>query len=648
MKVKLLSLLFLLSLFTVPACAQIQNIYDNDPAQKIPLGMERVKHRFIPATGGKVDKVRIEPPFWWTGMVHPELEVLIYDQNIGDFEVSLSAANGISINKVHRVQNPNYLFVELEIGPGARPGKFDIVLTKAKERKTYPYELKEKGDGANYQEKRLTPGDFIYLIMPDRFANGDYSNDSFKDMNQAGINRDKMYFRHGGDIQGVINNLDYIEELGVTAIWLNPVQENNQHYESYHGYAVTDFYNVDKRLGTNELYKKFVDECHARGLKVVMDIIFNHCGSEHWFIKDMPSEDWIHQWPEFTRPVYRGSIVPDPYASKSDRERLLNGWFDNHMPDLNQNNPRLANYLIQNIIWWTMYTGQDAYRIDTYFYPDPDFMARWAKRMQEEFPGIGMFAEAWEQTVPTQAYFSENNNLVEGFNAHMPSVKDFQLYFAILDALNQPNGWTQGVVRLYYILSQDFLYEDPLRNVLFLDNHDLGRFYSMVGEDQDKLKAGLAFMMTTRGIPSMYYGTEILLKGFTDPDGKVRQDFPGGWKEDKVNKFVAEGRTKEENEIFEYVRALAHYRMANPVLQLGKLTHFVPDDGIYVYFRHNGEKTVMCILNANNSQKALKTERFAERMKGYQKGLNIATGEMINDLSSITVDRYSNLVLELR
>jgi glycosidase len=379
-----------------------------------------------------------------------------------------------------------------------------------------------------------------------------------------------------------------------------------------------------------------------------MDIIFNHCGSEHWFIKDLPSEDWIHQWPEFTRPIYRGAIVTDPYASQSDRERLLKGWFDNHMPDLNQNNPRLATYLIQNVIWWTLYTGQDAYRIDTYFYPDPDFMALWAKRMQEEFPGIGMFAEAWEQTVPTQAFFTEDNHLKEGFNAFMPSVKDFQLYFATVDALTRPNEWMQGVVRLYYTLAQDFLYEDAKRNVLFLDNHDLGRFYSMVGEDADKLKAGLAFMLTTRGIPSMYYGTEILMKGFTDPDGKVRQDFPGGWKDDKVNKFKAPGRTEKENEVFEYIRALAHYRKANPVLHSGKLSQFVPEDGVYVYFRHNGSKTVMCILNANNEQKTVNTARFAERMKGFQSAMNVATGEKITNITQMDVPRFTNLVLELQ
>jgi neopullulanase len=649
-------LFFCFAIFSLFACklpAQQGNIYDNNPEQRLPIGMEKAKHRHISATGGKVDKVRVEPPFWFTGMAHPELEVLIYDQNIKDYEVSLTNNAGVKLLQVFQVENPNYLFVNLEVGPGAKPGMFNIVLKKGADTKTYPYELRprskpQSAPTTSRGNPKLNASDLIYLVMPDRFSNGDPSNDSYPDMNQVGVNRQKMYFRHGGDIQGVMNHLDYFTELGVTALWLNPVMENDQPYESYHGYAVTDFYNVDKRFGSNELYKKFVDECHKRGIKVVMDIIFNHCGDQHWFIKDLPSEDWIHQWAEHTRPVYRGTINTDPYKSAIDQERVANGWFDNHMPDLNQQNPRLANYLIQNTIWWAAYTGQDAYRIDTYYYPDQKFTSIWAKRMEEEFPGIGMFGEIWVENVSTLAYYTQNNGLSKEFNYHLPQAKDFPLSFALTDALTQKNEWLTGAVRLYMTLSQDFLYENPYRNVLFLDNHDLSRFYSTMNEDVDKLKAGYTFMMTTRGIPSLYYGTEILLTGYTNPDGKVRQDFPGGWPGDSVNKFTVAGRTPKENEAFNYFKKMANYRKANPVLHDGKLTQFVPEDGIYVYFRHNTNKTVMCIMNCNDIPKTVATKRFEERMLGFTKAKNIITDEVLDSLGSIQVGRYTTLVLELQ
>ncbi len=659
----------MLSLFATQTFAQQPNIYDNNPEQRLPIGMEKAKYRIRTATGGKVDRVRVEPPFWFTGMARPELEVLIYDQNIKDYEVSLMNNMDVTLKQVHRVQNPNYLFVELEIGPGAKSGRFNIVLTKGADKKNYPYELRPKmssqlamgsrqaaGPGPMNREGSLpspkgdyslNSSDFIYLIMPDRFSNGDPSNDSYPDMTQVGTNRQKMYFRHGGDLQGVINHLDYLTELGVTALWLNPVMENNQPYESYHGYAVTDFYNIDKRFGSNDLYRKLVNDCHARGMKVVMDIIFNHCGDQHWFINDLPDEDWVHQWPELTKPVYRGTINHDPYQSDIDKERVSNGWFDNHMPDLNQQHPRLANYLIQNILWWTAYSGQDSYRIDTYYYPDQKFTADWAKRMKEEFPNVLLFGEVWVENVSTLAYYTADNGLSKDFNYHLPSVKDFPVMFALQDALTQKNDWLTGAVRLYMTLSQDFLYEDPSRNVLFLDNHDLSRFYSSMNEDLDKLKAGYTTMMTLRGIPSLYYGTELLLTGYTNPDGKVRQDFPGGWPGDPINKFTAAGRSPKENEAFNYFKKLANYRRANPVLQSGKMTHFVPEDGVYVYFRHNSDRTVMCVMNCNDGPKTINTKRFSERMAGFTRAKNVMTDELLNSLENITVGRYTTLVLEL-
>jgi hypothetical protein len=373
--------------------AQQEGIYDDDPEQRRPIGVETPAHRFIPATGGKVDRVRVEPPFWWTGMHHPRVEVLIYDQGIRDFEPSVQYG-GVSIHQVTRLQNPNYLFVELTIGPGAKPGKFDIQLSKGTTVKKYPYELKAR----NQEESRvqgLSPADLIYLIMPDRFANGDPTNDSVEGMNQTGVNRDKMFFRHGGDLKGVIEKLDYLKSLGITAIWLNPVLENDQPYESYHGYAITDHYRIDRRFGSNETYLELVRKAHEKGIRIIMDIIPNHVGDQHWLIRDLPDESWIHQFPEYTRTNYRAPVLMDPYASEKDLSIMADAWFDHHMPDLNQQHPQVANYLTQSYLWWVEYSGHDAYRIDTYAYPDQTYMAGLGKRLQEEYPRLFFFAETW-------------------------------------------------------------------------------------------------------------------------------------------------------------------------------------------------------------------------------------------------------------
>ena len=639
--------LFLSISWGVPGLAQRPaTIYDDDPAQKIPLGLSKPAYARIEADGGPIDQIRVEPPFWWVGMQHPILEVLIYDQDIRDYSVSVDYP-GVKLNGVTRLENPNYLFLELEIGPGVKPGKFNIRLSKDNTERTYSYELRQRKTSAS-RVQGLNSGDLVYLLMPDRFANGDYSNDSYLDLNQVGVHRGKMYFRHGGDLQGVIDHLDYLVDLGVTALWLNPVLENDQPYESYHGYAVTDHYRIDPRLGTNEKYVELVEACHLKGVKVVMDIIHNHVGDQHWFIRDLPDRDWIHQSDQFQISSFRAPSLMDPYAARSDRKAMSDGWFDHHMPDLNQQHPQLANYLIQNNIWWIEYTGQDAYRLDTYAYPDQEFMAEWGRRLQAEFPGLGLFAETWVHGPAVQAQFTQNNHLREGYNSHMPAVTDFQLYYAINEALSRPQGWTEGVSRIYYTLAQDFLYEDPYRNVTFLDNHDLSRFYSVIGEDLRKYKSGIAFLLTMRGIPSIYYGTEILMKNFKDPDGKVREDFPGGWKADTVNKFFPSGRTASEQEAFNYVRTLAQYRQKTPALQHGKLTQFVPVDGIYVYFRHDGESSIMVVMNTNEDARKVPTSRYQERMQGYTSAVEVVSGRKVINLQALSLQPYETLVLELR
>lgn len=618
---------------------------DQGDTQRIPDGVQRSQHQHYAPTGGKVDQARICPPNWWVGMQHNEIEVLLYDQDIAGLTVQLNYP-GVQLKSTTRLANPNYLFVTLAISPTTAPGTFDIQLVRDGKRvKQYPYTLlARKSDPQRITQ--LDASDLIYLIMPDRFANGDPRNDVFPTMHQKEINREKMFFRHGGDLQGILDRLDYLEALGVTALWLNPVLENDQPYESYHGYAITDHYAVDQRFGDNALFERLTSACQERGIKMVMDIIHNHVGDKHWFIQDIPSEDWIHQWDRFTKTTYRAPTLMDPNASAYDQKRMSDGWFDHHMPDLNQQNPQLARYLIQNNIWWIEYAGVDAYRIDTYAYPDQAFMATWAKAMQKEYPQVHLFAETWVHGAAVQAQFTADNFLRGEYNSHTPGVTDFQLYYAINEALQQKQGWTNGAARIYYTLAKDFLYEDPRRNVVFLDNHDLSRFYSVIGENDEKFKSGLAFLMTTRGIPMLYYGTEILLKNFTDPDGKVRQDFPGGWAEDKVNKFVAQGRTTKEQAIFSYVKKLANFRKTSPALTEGKLVQFVPEDGIYVYFRIAASETVMVIMNTHEEATEIALDRYREGMGTKESATNIITGKRVDLRQKLSLQASETLILK--
>lgn len=640
-------IIFLLALLLAPALpAQPNSIYNDDPYQKIPVGVLVPEQRILQADGGKVDKMRVEPPFWWVGMRHSKLEILFYDQNIRDWEPELNYS-GVDITRVTRLENPNYLFVEITIGPGTRPGILRFQFKKGSTAREIPYELLARDLSAD-RVQGLDPSDHMYLLMPDRFANGDPSNDQVQEMFQSDVNRKKMFFRHGGDMQGILDKLDYLKSLHVTALWINPLLESNQPYESYHGYAFTDHYRIDPRYGDNALYKKLVEACHAKGIKVVMDIVHNHVGDQHWFIRDLPDPDWIHQFETFTRTTYREPVLMDPYVSEADKNRMTNGWFDHHMPDLNQRHPQLATYLIQNNIWWVEYSGLDAYRIDTYAYPDQAFMAEWAARLKAEFPNLFLFAETWVHGPAVQAQFTQNNDLRDGYNSQLPAVTDFQWHYGVLEALTQPQGWTNGIARLYYTLAQDFLYEDAYRNVIFLDNHDLPRAFSVLGEDMQKMKSALALLYTMRGIPCLYYGAEIGLKGFTDPDGKVRQDFPGGWKEDPINKFLAPGRTAEENELFTYIQKLAAYRANTPALQSGRLMQFIPVEGVYVYFRYDAGKTVMVALNTNDKEARVTTERFSERLDGFTQALDVLNGNKLNLDDAWDIPAYSAWVLELQ
>lgn len=589
---------------------------------------------------------RVEPMFWWVGMKNPKLQLIVHGKDIAARTVSFRYP-GVKLTAVHKVENPNYLFLDLDISAAAKPGAFNISFSKAgAEKLSYNYELRKR-DHSPGRAQGVTNKDLIYLIMPDRFSNGDPSIDSVAGLNEMKVDRNKMYSRHGGDIQGIMNHLDYLKDLGITTIWLTPEITNDEPRASYHGYAVTDHYHVDPRFGTNELYKAFVDKCHSMGLKVIKDLVHNHSGTEHYFIKDMPMKSWVHQWPKYTSSNFRDAAVMDPHGSAADRKIMLDGWFDHTMADMNENNPYVQNYLTQNHIWWVEYAGVDGFRLDTYPYNDAEYMADWAQKVKAEFPHLSIYGETLVWSVANQAFFTQGNTVNRGFDTHLPGVVDSQIKDAIAEALNGKEGWTDGVNRLYLVLSQDFLYQDPTRNVIFLDNHDMSRFFSVVGEDFTKYKSGMAMLMTLRGIPQMYYGDEILMKNYDAPDGLVRSDFPGGWPGDPVNKFTAEGRTDSENAAFNYVRALANYRKSSTALQTGKLMQYIPQDGIYTYFRYDVGSTVMVAYNSTDKDATLKTNRFDERMAGYKGAVDAITKQKIGSIKTLSIPAKATLVLEL-
>ena len=581
-------------------------------------------------------KAGVYPTHWWTGMKNPKLQLMIHiDSSEGKIIplnklVFRSSSPDIKIINVFHPENRRYLFVDIEIAKNAKPQTVHFSFIGIQPGGwNFDFELKErrKGKGTAFAQG-VRSEDFIYLIMPDRFANGDYSNDKVPGMKEQTLNRDSMYHRHGGDLQGVIDHLDYLKDMGVTSVWLTPVLENDMYRRTEHGYAITDHYRVDRRLGSNETYKKLSDELHRRGMKLIQDAVYNHSGLYHFFIEDLPMKDWIHQWPKYTNPNYKDQTLFDPYVAQVDKRLQLDGWFDRIMPDLNQENPYLANFLIQNAIWCVEEFGLDGWRIDTYIYNDLDFMNRCNKALLDEYPKLTMFGEAWVNGTANQAYFVRNN-IDSKFKSNLIGAKDFQLLFdGIYPAIK--NG---DYNRMYEVLSNDFLYKDPMNNVIFLDNHDITRFLSEVGEDVDKLKMGIGWLLTERGIPQLYYGTEILLKGIKNPDGLVRGDFWGGWKEDRENKFSAEGRNAKENEVFNWTKTIANFRKNASALKTGKLTQYVPQRGLYTYFRYDNKQTIMVIMNSSEQEREIDTKRFSERTAGFNTAKNIVSGEtnMLSD-----------------
>jgi neopullulanase len=591
------------------------------------------------------------PVHWWTGMKWNKVQVMIHGDKIADQfpmikmgAAGIKLATGVRLVKINRVENSNYIFLDLVIDANAKPGKFRFPFVK---NTNIEYELKarRKGKGSEFAQG-VTTKDFIYLVLPDRFSNGDPTNDRILGMRDQTLNRDTVFNRHGGDLKGIQNHLDYIQNLGVTTLWLNPVIENDRKERTEHGYAFTDHYVIDRRLGGEKAYQELIDATHKKGLKIIQDAVYNHVDEFHITILDKPFKDWVHIWPAHTNTTYKDQVVFDPYASDIDKKKLVDGWFTPQMPDLNQSNTYVANYLIQHALWTVEEFGIDGWRVDTYAYNDLEFMNRCNKALTDEYPKLTIFGETWFHGVPNQAYFVQNN-LTLPFKSNLQGATDFQTLWGIQDAMTTDFGWNEGANKLYTTLAQDYLYKDPTRNVLFLDNHDIARFFSVIGENIDKYKSSLSWLFTSRGIPQLYYSSELATTGTTSPnDGYVRLDFPGGWEGDKINKFEAAGRTEKDNIIWSHVYTLANFRKKSSALTTGKMKQFVPDDGVYVYFRYDNKQTVMVVMNTAKKDKTISFNNYQEMTGAFSMYTNILTKEkaLINDF---IVGSYQTVVLEL-
>ena len=570
---------------------------------------------FISAKG-----ITAEPAFWWSGMKNPELQLMVYGENIASFRPSVSYP-GVKLKSSVALESPNYLLVYLDV-ENAQPGTFDITFTKDKKQIKMPYELKARKKDA-CKIKGFDSSDVLYLIMPDRFANGDPSNDNLVMKTAYKTDRNDPSARHGGDLAGIEKHLDYIEDLGVTAIWLNPVLENDMQGGSYHGYATTNYYRVDPRFGTNEDYVRLIDKTHAKGMRVVMDMIFNHCGSDHIWMKDVPSKDWFNNLDKYVETSHVKEVYFDPYASEYDTKRMVDGWFVPSMPDLNQRNPHVATYLIQNSIWWIEYSGVDGIRQDTYPYADYKMMVDWCNAIYREYPDYNIVGEAWMNQTMGTAFWQKDSKLNERGNTMLKSVMDFRLMGLSHSAFFGDAG---GMQALYEHLAYDYAYADIYNVLRFLDNHDTDRFLPAMPEKLDAFKQGIAFMLTIPGIPQFYYGTELLMNGTKQKgDGYIRLDVPGGWPGDAVNQFEASGRTDIQNEAWNYMQKLLKWRKGNEVIAKGKMKHFVPQNGVYVYARNLNGKQVVVIMNGNAKESVLPLDRYDEILKGYTSGKDVIT-----------------------
>jgi glycosidase len=578
---------------------------------------------------------KIEPASWWIGMEMNTVEFMVYGKDISQL---VAESTTLEVIKSEGLESPNYLFVTATVPVDAKVGNHTLVFrnTKGKKVGRLSVALGLRADGSA-SRKGFSSADFIYLLTPDRFRNGDASNDRVKGMLE-GPNREYIGGRHGGDLAGVIKSLDYFEKMGISSLWLNPVLENNMETYSYHGYAMTDLYNVDPRYGTNEQYKELADKAKEKGIGIIMDQVANHIGSLHPWMSDLPSDDWVNQWPEFTQTNHMKVSRFDPHAAEVDHKQFTDGWFVETMPDLNQRNEKLARYLIQNSIWWVEYLGLHGIRMDTWSYPDKQFLADWTKAILDEYPNFNIVGEEWVSDPSLISYWQAGTNKMDDYTTYLPSVMDFPLQSALIEGLNGESGWRSSMTKVYESLANDYMYSDVNNIMIFPDNHDMSRIYTQLNEDFDKWKMAMTLFFTTRGTLQFYYGTEILMSNpGTSDHGVIRSDFPGGWKGDAVNAFTGEGLTAQQKEAQEYIRVLAHLRKNSCALNSGELLHFIPQEEVYVYFRTFEQENIMVLANRNKEGKTIDLARFSQGLKGATSGENLITEEKV-DLSRGTIE----------
>ena len=591
---------------------------------------------------------RVEPLSWWVGMTTP-LQLMVHGEAISEYDVTIEGG-GVSLTQIHRAESPNYLFLDVEVEASAKPGTRYLVFTRGEEQFKYAYEFAARREGSRERES-FTTADAIYLLMPDRFANGDPSNDSTEDTLEK-VDRENLHGRHGGDLQGMIDHLDYIADLGMTAIWSTPLLLDNEPVYSYHGYACADYYHIDPRMGTNELYREYVAEAHKRDLKIIMDIVTNHCGIAHWWMKDLPFEDWIHQFPTFTRTNALFSTNLDPNASQYDLHLQESGWFDTSMPDMNLDNPFLLQYFKQWTVWWIEWADLDGLRVDTYPYNEKQPMSEWCQAVLAEYPNLNIVGECWTADIPQLAYWQGGNANKDGFDTHLPSIMDFPLRDAICAALPTDSvKWDAGMIRIYNTLSDDFVYHDLSKMMIFTGNHDIDRTADVMRGNVGRIKMAAALIATMRGYPQVYTGDELMIRSvdLKQGHGGLRVDTPGGWPGDKVNLFTEEGRTGEVKEVFDFTRKLFQWRKTKEVIHRGKTLHFVDRQyNTYAFFRYTDEEAVFVFANNSRGKKQVPWSHYEEIASTLSEGRDVVTGEPIVMSDQTTVPARGVLVVEFK
>ena len=590
-------------------------------------------------------QLNIDPSFWWSGMQEPELQLMVSGKDIASYKAAVSSKD-VYLKEAVTLESPNYQVLYLDIS-NAKPGKFDIVFTNGKKKITYNYELKPR-DPKRLNIESFNSSDVLYLIMPDRFANGDPSNDQIKMRMPYKVDRNDPNARHGGDLKGISDRLDYLSNLGVTAIWLNPVLENDMEGGSYHGYATTDYYKVDPRFGTNEDYRNLIADAHGKNMKVVMDMIFNHCGSDHPWMRDIPSQDWFNNLGEYVQTSHMKEMYFDNYASEYDKSKMADGWFVSTMPDLNQKNRHIAKYLIQNSIWWIEYSGVDGIRQDTYPYADYDMMIDWVEAVEKEYPKYNIVGEAWLNNPIGTAFWQRDSKLNNRKDTQLKSVMDFRFMGLSHSAFFEETGeWNGGLHGIYDHMTYDYIYPDIYNVLRFLDNHDTDRFLKEYPTDLSGWKQGIAFLLTMPGTPQLYYGTELLMHGNkSKSDGYIRLDVPGGWPGDKTDQFSREDRDDIQNEAFDYLSKLLHWRRGNDIIANGKMKHYVLQKGVYVYERYLGDKNVLVFMNGTANDVEINLNRYAESIKGRSSGKDVISGKTVSLGNTLKLRSKEVLVLE--